>query len=259
MTSRHHALRRGVGYAVAAGFGLAGVKTAFRGSWSAAHGLAAAATGVLLVPTLWRNCSLYGPVVKRFMVDTREAWLTIDDGPDPEDTPEILDVLARHGAKATFFAIGERVLLWPNLACRVVEEGHRLENHTQHHQVATFWAASPRRAHLEIDSCTRTIQDVTGTRPSLFRCPVGLANPFVHEAAMRSRLRMIGWSAAALDGVAHSSEAAFRRIKNSLFPGAIILLHEGPSGKRGRGSRAAMVDRVLQHLERENYVTTIPY
>src|SRR5262245_41633416 len=82
-----------------------------------------------LYPTLRRNCAWHGEVLTRFETSERVVWLTIDDGPDETDTPEILDLLARHGARATFFAVGRKAEANPTLCRRIISEGHTLENH----------------------------------------------------------------------------------------------------------------------------------
>ena len=93
----------------------------------------------ILLPTLWRNCGWLGPVRQRFLTAQNEVWLTLDDGPNPHETPEILDVLSEHQAKATFFVVGKNVARWPHLARMIVERGHSIQNHTFHHRSATFW------------------------------------------------------------------------------------------------------------------------
>src|SRR5262249_18320441 len=136
------------------------------------------------------NCAWFGPVVTEFATERREVWLTIDDGPDPEDTPRLLDLLDEAGAKATFFLIGDRAQRYRSLVGNIVRRGHGLGNHTQTHPTGSFWAAGPRRAQREIQAAQSSI----GHPTSLFRAPVGMANIFVHRAARENGLTMIGWS-----------------------------------------------------------------
>ena len=89
------------------------------------------ATKFLIVyPAIRANCQWFGPVVTRFRTPEKAVWLTIDDGPHPEDTLELLKLLKKHNARATFFVIGERVQKYPELARAILNEGHTLANHT---------------------------------------------------------------------------------------------------------------------------------
>lgn len=228
------------------------------GSLSRAHLLAIAASGVLLGPTLVRNCQWYGPIVRGFSTDQREVWLTIDDGPDPQNTPEILDLLTRYNATATFFCIGEKIAKWPHLAKAIAAEGHQLQNHTFTHPTGSFWAATPKRARQEIERCRLIIADTVGITPTQFRTPVGLSNPFVHAEVERAGLSMIGWSIAALDGIPHEPNRVVQKILHSFFPGGIILLHEGALCGMPQGTRARTLESILQGLEAQGFSTVIP-
>lgn len=250
--------RRTVSYLSAGALSCTALQQLACGSFGNAHLLSFASTGILLVPTLLRNCSWFGPVETRFHTSQREVWLTIDDGPDPHDTPEMLDVLAEHQARATFFAIGTRILRWPHLAQKIIAAGHQLQNHTLNHPSGSFWLASPHRAEREISMASEAIASTTGIIPTLFRAPVGLANPFVHAAAEKNGLRMIGWSAAGWDGLPHQPDRVIERIVRSLRPGAIILLHEGAMKGMPRSTRARTLHRLLCRLEAEGYSTTLP-
>src|SRR5262245_23501370 len=88
---------------------------------------------------------------RRFQPAGREVWLTIDDGPDPEDTPRLLALLAEHGARATFFVIGEKAERHPELIRDIVAAGHEVAHHTYTHPLASFWCAGPRRLARELD------------------------------------------------------------------------------------------------------------
>lgn len=214
------------------------------------------ASAALLGPTLLPNFPWFGPVLRHFATDRREVWLTIDDGPDPHDTPAILEVLARHRARATFFVIGSKVWRYPGAARAIVAAGHDLQNHTWSHPACSFWAATPGCARREISAATAAIRQVTGQTPSLFRAPAGLANPFVHHAAARAGLRLAGWSASGLDGIRHEPDRVLDRILLGLRPGAVILLHEGPVAGLRPGTRARTLDRLLRELGARGYRTT---
>ena len=216
------------------------------------------AAAAFLAPTLVPNCRWNGPVLRRFATTERVVWLTIDDGPDPHDTPEILDVLARHEARASFFAIGRKVWRYPAAARAVVAAGHDLQNHTWSHPAASFWAATPACARAEIRAANDAIREVTGQTPRFFRAPAGLANPFVHAAASRAGLHMAGWSVRGYDGVAHRPDDVIASITQRLHPGAIVLLHEGPVRDLPPGTRARTLDRLLGRFSALGYRTAGP-
>ena len=106
----------------------------------------------------------------RFNTTKKEVWLTIDDGPDPEDSPRLLELLAAHEARATFFVIGEKALLRPDLITALTAAGHEVAHHTHTHPLANFWCASPGRVAQELDAGIAAL-DLAGVRPSRFRPP----------------------------------------------------------------------------------------
>ena len=183
-------------------------------------------------PTLLRNSDLNGPVAHRFRTDKPEVWLTIDDGPDPAQTPRLLELLAAADAKASFFVVGSKVDWNRPLCRRIVAAGHTLENHSYSHPSGLFWALPCCAIRTEIVRCSHAIRVAAGVAPSWFRSPAGLTNACVHPAAARSWLRVAGWSAAGLDGFSGADPGeVVARIVRGLEPGAILLMHEGP-GRR---------------------------
>lgn len=250
--------RRGIGYISAGALGLGAIKACVGGAFEETSILAPASAAVLLIPSLLRNCSLYGQVITNFVPEGRQVWLTIDDGPTPENTLEMLDVLSRNNAKATFFCIGKRIVDNPELTTAIHSAGHSLQNHTYSHSVGTFWATTRSRASSEIIECSRLIENVSGLSPIQFRAPAGLANPFLHRAVEDAGLRFIGWSSSGFDGVSCSPGTVIERIMKSVKPGAIILLHESSLNNMKQGTRAKTLEMLLKRLHQEGYTTTLP-
>jgi peptidoglycan/xylan/chitin deacetylase (PgdA/CDA1 family) len=207
-----------------------------------------------LYPTLRRNCDWHGPVATRFETTDREVWLTIDDGPDPRDTPDLLDLLARHGAKASFFAIGKKAAAHPDLCRRIVAEGHSLENHSHSHPSALWWAMPRLLVRRDLERANAALIEASGEFPRYFRSPVGMTNAGVHPAATRLGLRVVGWSAEGRDGCPAAPTTIVRRIMRGVFPGAILLLHE--SGRSHH--RALTLSRLLDQLARAGYRCVLP-
>ena len=209
-----------------------------------------------LSPTLIRNNDWHGPLAKRFHPDGREVWLTIDDGPDPEQTPRMLDLLAAANARASFFVVGAHVDANRALCRRIVADGHSLENHTYSHPSALFWTLPCCAIRDEIARCSHAIRVAAGVRPSWFRSPVGMTNPCVHPAAARAWLRVAGWSADGLDGLpGREPNAAVGRILRNVAPGSIILLHDGACGRRSVES----LDLLLRRLADAGFRCVIPH
>lgn len=169
-----------------------------------------------------------GRVFTRFETTRRELWLTIDDGPDPVDTPLILDLLERHEARATFFVIGERAARHPHLIADILRRGHEVGHHTHTHPAGSFWCASPRRVAAELDQAS-AILATAGAKPRWFRAPAGIKNLGLEPALQARGLDYVGWSVRSGDCLAHQPEKVAATIIRKLVPGSIVLMHEGIS------------------------------
>lgn len=181
---------------------------------------------LLLIGTLVPNCPLFSKVTHRLPLAENQIVLTIDDGPD-NDTPEILALLKQHHAQAVFFLVGHKAAAHPDLVQAILMAGHHIANHTWSHASGSYWAFIKPFAGRQIDRCTAALESAGAPAPIWFRAPAELANPFVHLAAKKRGLHILGWSVRALDGVRPSRARAVRRIRAGLKPGAILLLHQG--------------------------------
>lgn len=215
-----------------------------------------------LGPDLLLAYHLFGPqaqglvrVHRRFNTDRREVWLTIDDGPDPQDTPPILDLLAAHGARATFFVIGEKAARYPELILAIIAAGHEVGHHTQTHPVGSFWCASPTRVARELDAGLAVLF-VAGVRPTRFRPPVGIKNLWLASALRVRGLTCVGWSARGLERRRGDAEAVADRVTRGLAPGAVLLLHEGP--RVPAAIRVEAIRRTLERLRDRGYQCVVP-
>jgi peptidoglycan/xylan/chitin deacetylase (PgdA/CDA1 family) len=213
---------------------------------------------LIIYPAIRANCRWFGPVVTRFRTQKRAVWLTIDDGPHPEDTPALLKLLKMHNARATFFVIGRQVQKNPELARAILREGHTLGNHTQNHPVLFFWCYLKTRLAWEIDHCTKTLREATGEQTRWFRAPAGMANLFLHFLLRDRNLKLIGWSARGFDGLLHNTDAMATRICKTIEPGTIILLHEGRRDRKGRPINLILVETILTRLTAAGYVFIVP-
>jgi peptidoglycan/xylan/chitin deacetylase (PgdA/CDA1 family) len=216
-----------------------------------------------LIPTLWPACGWHGVVTtvlprSRASDGTNLVWVTIDDGPDADDTPRLLDLLDQHGAKATFFFIGEKAALHPKLVSQVIERGHEVGNHTMRHPQFWFWAYGPAGVRREIIECQRLLTNFAGIAPTWFRVPAGLKNPWVHEVLEKEGLRLACWSARGLDGVDADKERVLARLKRSVHSGAIILMHEGRLDAQGKRLAPQVLSEMLEWLAANHYRCVLP-
>ena len=169
---------------------------------------------------------LFGPFVCQGSRTGQRVALTFDDGPDPRSTPALLDLLHSADVPAAFFCVGQRVAAHPELAARIVREGHLLENHSYgHSNITNFFTVG--RLTAELRQTQTIIQQTTGVAPHLFRPPMGLSNPRVFSAARSLGLTVVGWTARGLDTKLTDPDRIVARIVRRLRPGAIILLHDG--------------------------------
>jgi peptidoglycan/xylan/chitin deacetylase (PgdA/CDA1 family) len=222
--------------------------------WKAIAGILFANHVALAAASLWPRGQLVGENLLRLpdSTDREEVALTFDDGPDPEITPRVLDLLDAAGARATFFCIGRRVEAHPEIAAEIARRGHQVENHTHTHPhlFACYLAPALRR---EIEDAQRAIECATGRRPRLFRAPAGLRNPFLDWVLHRSGLRIVSWTRRGFDsvsGMGRSPAAIARRLLDGLAPGDILLLHDGSTLNKSGGNPVVLevLPRVLDAL-----------
>ncbi|MFI5957388.1 polysaccharide deacetylase family protein [Cryptosporangium sp. NPDC051539] len=152
----------------------------------------------------------------------RRTALTFDDGPDPRWTPRVLEVLAAHGARATFFMIGTHAARHPDLVRRVADAGHEIGNHTWSHRRIDQLDA--RRLREQLDRTQATLADLTGREPTLLRPPWGEIDAPGLLTAAQLGLRVVLWSD--LVRGAHPDHD-LRRLLSEVQPGAVILGHDG--------------------------------
>ena len=203
---------------------VAAVGIGFKFGWSWALACGAVIAAFFCWAVLHPRSQILGLV--RCQTDDDEILVTIDDGPDPHDTPVLLDLLDSYQTKAVFFMIGEKVRAYPELAREVVRRGHEIGNHTLTHPQGSFWCAGPWRTRREIAGCQQVIEDVTGIKPRWFRAPVGHRNWFTHPIAADLGLRVMAWNRRGFDAVARDAAKVLERILPELSPGDIVLLHE---------------------------------
>jgi peptidoglycan/xylan/chitin deacetylase (PgdA/CDA1 family) len=213
-----------VRWAIALGVQLPSVLIGWRHGWEWALASQVPLAALWACGTFLPNARIFGPVARR--VKGEGVLLTIDDGPDPVDTPALLDLLDRHGRKAVFFVIGDKVRRYPDLAREIVRRGHELGNHTMTHPAGSMWCAGSARTRREIVECSRAIEEVAGVRPRWFRAPAGHRNWFTHPVLREEGLELVGWTRRGYDTVRTDVPGIVKRLTVDARDGDILLLHE---------------------------------
>jgi peptidoglycan/xylan/chitin deacetylase (PgdA/CDA1 family) len=177
--------------------------------------------------------------------------LTFDDGPDPEATPRLLQLLAARGVRATFFLIGERAARHPDVVRAIADAGHEVGNHTWRHRNA--WLLTPAMAAREIIEGSRILQDILGRPPRLFRPPWGIVSAATLATTRRLGLVTVLWSIQHEGLRPRTPAAQLRHVTHRLHDGAIVDLHDAP-GLAGAPDRLlATMPGLLDALDRRGY------
>jgi peptidoglycan/xylan/chitin deacetylase (PgdA/CDA1 family) len=160
--------------------------------------------------------------------DHRRVALTFDDGPDPLRTPALLDALGALDAPATFFLLGGKVAMHPEVAARIAREGHELGNHTYSHRYLPLARGSS--VERELALADDAIARATGVVPRLARPPYGGRSPWTVRAFGRLSKRVVLWDVNSFDWKGAPAEEIARRVLERVRPGSIILMHEARDG-----------------------------
>ncbi len=190
-----------------------------------------------------------GCMHRHFTTDRREVWLTIDDGPDPEVTPRVLDLLDAAGVKASFFCIGRCVDQYPALCREIVARGHSVENHGNSHSWL-FAAFGPSHMKADISAAQQKISQIAGRPPQFFRPTAGLRNPMLDRVLSRLDLKLASWTRRPYDTYEGDVQRIYDRLVENLAPGDILLLHDGHSARTPSGEPVilAVLPRLLQKI-----------
>lgn len=173
--------------------------------------------------------------------------LTFDDGPHPMTLP-VLELLENHGVKATFFCIGRQIEKYPHIFQKIIDNGHTVGNHSYSHS-NNFGFFSSKRVQKELDKTDALIEKHTGKKPTFFRPPFGVTNLHIKKALHKTKHHTIGWNVRSLDTAIESEAKILKRIKSSLKPGSIILLHDTSQ------KTVNVLEQLLIYIKEENFET----
>lgn len=178
---------------------------------------------------------------------SKEVLLTFDDGPDPNTTTKILDILKKHDIKAVFFVIGNKAQAQPELIQHMVAEGHVIGNHTQKHP-PLFALMSGKNVKKEIEDTNQTLEKIIGKGATLFRPPVGYTNPIIARVVKKLNVQTIGWSARSYDSFITKPQWLLKRLLKITQPGSIVLMHDN------RTHTAAILDDYLNKAQQNGII-----
>jgi len=210
---------------------------------------------VLIGAVFFPRGRLLGPNLNRLpaaFAKRGEVVLTFDDGPDPEVTPQILDLLDRFTMKASFFCIGEKAAAFPEIVNEIARRGHSVENHTYRHSYAfAFYGIA--RLGRELDAAQSIIRENAGCPARFFRAPVGFRSPLLDPVLAWRGLHYVSWTRRGYDTVYTNPRLTLDKLTKGLASGDILLLHDGSSARTpaGQAMVLAVLPPLLEKLESE--------
>jgi peptidoglycan-N-acetylglucosamine deacetylase len=220
--------------------------------WPWALGALAANHLLLSGAVLWPRGRVLGPNLTRLPADAigrREISLNFDDGPDPDLTPRVLDLLDRHQVKGSFFCVGEKAAAHPEIVREIALRGHSVENHTHRHPHAFAFYGMGSLAQ-EVDAAQSVIARITGRAPGFFRAPAGFRSPLLDHVLATRGLRYVSWTRRGFDTVDRDPAAVLGRLARGLAAGDVLLLHDSGRARTAGGEPVvlAVLPGLLERL-----------
>ncbi len=212
---------------------------------------------VVLLPLIWLALTTIGSFHIRWNYFTKSIHyektndkviaITFDDGPT-QYTDQVLEILEKNHAKASFFLIGQNAEKNPEKVKKIIEKGHIIGNHTQTHSNQIGFFNSKKILH-EIEACNKVIFKICEKKLNLFRPPFGVTNPNIAKGIKNTDMQTIGWNIRSLDTKIKDEEELYQRINKRIKPGSIILLHDTSQ------HTINVLERLLRRLHELNYIT----
>lgn len=218
-------------------------------------GAAAAAVGAAGYQTTSPTGQWYGRTFTGLPRGSKQLALTYDDGPNDPHTLALLEVLAKHNVRATFFLIGRYARQRPDIVRDIFRAGHAIGNHTFTHPNLIF--VSPLQTRLQLEECNQILSDILGQRPTLFRPPFGGRRPGSLKIARALGLEPVMWNVTGWDWKTNSAAYVEQKVSRQIRGGDIILLHDGSHLNFGfdRAHTVFATDRLIAKAEGFEFVT----
>jgi len=222
-------------------------------SWPWIAGMLLSDHALLMAGSLWPRSTWVGPNLRRLPLLPSTAGkmsLTFDDGPDPTVTPQILEQLDQHGARASFFCVARRAEAFPDIVAEIARRGHRVENHSYSHS-NRFALMGWRALGRELDCAQEVLTRQAGSAPRWFRAPAGLRSPWLDTALRTRDLELVSWTRRAFDTVSTDPVRIVNRLIRRLAERDILVLHDGGSAPdtKGRPVVLEVLPRLLDRID----------
>ncbi|MFE7954510.1 polysaccharide deacetylase family protein [Streptomyces sp. NPDC057413] len=185
----------------------------------------------------------------------RGVNITIDDGPDPRWTPEVLAVLEEYGVKATFCMVGTQAQAYPDLVKKVVAAGHRLCDHTVSHDTTLDTKSQTYQSQQILDAARMITEASGGVKPMYYRAPGGAFTPYSRTLAASRGMRPLGWNVDSKDFERPGTNAIVATVERELPNGPTLLFHDAGGD---RSQTVAALRRILPHLKEQGYSFGFP-
>ena len=201
----------------------------------------------------------YGRTFAGLARGTKKLALTYDDGPNDPHTLRLLEVLAQHNVRATFFPIGRYVRQRPDIVRELARAGHAVGNHTFSHPNLIF--VSAQRTRKELAECQQALLEATGKPSRLFRPPFGGRRPGTVQVARALGLEPVMWNVTGHDWSAPPADIIVAKVSGQIRGGDVILLHDGSHARMGadRSQTVIATDQIIAKYKAEGYeFVTIP-
>lgn len=196
----------------------------------------------MIQPPQWMRC-LYGSAFWRGNSTAKTIYLTFDDGPVPDPTPWVLDLLQQYSIKATFFCVGENIDKHPDIFQRVIEAGHSVGNHTYHHTKA--FSVTKEQYFREIEWCNQRM------KTSLFRPPHGQIYPWYLRQLNTLFDKIVFWDVMPMDYDNRlTGQEVFEHVMEHVRPGSVIVFHDSLKAKE---RLTTALPRTIEHLIKRGY------
>jgi peptidoglycan-N-acetylglucosamine deacetylase len=217
-------------------------------AWPWAAGAVAANHAVLGAVGMWPRSTMLGPNITRLpeaSIARREIALTFDDGPDPDVTPRVLDILDAHGLRASFFCITENAARHPDLCREIARRGHAVENHSRKH-LLDFALRGPGGTRREVSAAQSDLAAITGRLPRFFRAPAGIRSPFLDPVLHDLGLKLVSWTRRGFDTRRSDANEVAMLLVAGMAAGDILLMHDGNCARTAGGEPVVL--RVLPRV-----------
>jgi peptidoglycan-N-acetylglucosamine deacetylase len=209
--------------------------------------------------SMWPTMHLYGRSFVGLPPGTRKLALTYDDGPNDPCTLQLMDVLARHNVKATFFVLGRFVEQKPQIVRALAAAGHVIGNHSWSHPRLIF--ATDAELRSQVERTQQVVFDACGVTPTLFRPPYGGRRPGTLQTVRKLGLEPVMWNVTCYDWKATSADKMLAHARRQIRGGDVILMHDGDQQAMGadRNHTIEATDRLIAHYKAEGHeFVTVP-